>query len=39
MNMHLGDTLLLIEAGRERGLSRNQMAYVLATRTMRLRTR
>lgn len=31
MNMHLGDTRLLIEAGRERGLLRNQMAYVLAT--------
>ena len=29
--MHLGDTRLLIEAGRERGLLRNQMAYVLAT--------
>lgn len=31
MNMHLGDTRLLIEAGRERGLLRNQAAYVLAT--------
>ncbi|WP_343314413.1 glycoside hydrolase family 19 protein [Brucella sp. BE17] len=31
MNMHLGDTRLLIEAGREHGLLRNQMAYVLAT--------
>ena len=31
MNMHLGDTRLLIEAGRARGLLRNQMAYVLAT--------
>jgi hypothetical protein len=31
MNMNLGDTRLLIEAGRERGLLRNQMAYVLAT--------
>ncbi|MEN5297752.1 glycoside hydrolase family 19 protein [Brucella sp. TWI559] len=31
MNMHLGDTRLLIEAGRERGLLRNQMAYVLGT--------
>lgn len=31
MNMHLGDTSLLVEAGRERGLLRNQMAYVLAT--------
>lgn len=31
MNMHLGDTRLLIEAGRKRGLLRNQMAYVLAT--------
>lgn len=29
--MHLGDTRLLIEAGRKRGLLRNQMAYVLAT--------
>ncbi|WP_273726407.1 hypothetical protein [Brucella gallinifaecis] len=29
--MNLGDTRLLIEAGRERGLLRNQMAYVLAT--------
>lgn len=29
--MHLGDTRLLIEAGRERGLLRNKMAYVLAT--------
>ncbi len=29
--MHLGDTRLLIEAARERGLLRNQMAYVLAT--------
>lgn len=31
MNMNIGDTRLLIEAGRERGLLRNQMAYVLAT--------
>lgn len=31
MNLNLGDTRLLIEAGRERGLLRNQMAYVLAT--------
>lgn len=31
MNMGLGDTRQLIEAGRERGLLRNQMAYVLAT--------
>nr|WP_273728097.1 hypothetical protein [Brucella gallinifaecis] len=31
MNMNLGDIRLLIEAGRERGLLRNQMAYVLAT--------
>lgn len=31
MNMHLGDTRLLIEAGRKRGLLRNEMAYVLAT--------
>ena len=31
MNMNLGDTRLLIKAGRERGLLRNQMAYVLAT--------
>jgi len=31
MNMHLGDTRLLIEAGRKRELLRNQMAYVLAT--------
>jgi hypothetical protein len=31
MNMHLGDTRLLIEAGRKHGLLRNQMAYVLAT--------
>ena len=29
--MNHGDTRLLIEAGRERGLLRNQMAYVLAT--------
>ncbi|MBC8718842.1 glycoside hydrolase family 19 protein [Ochrobactrum sp. Marseille-Q0166] len=29
--MNLGDTRLLIEVGRERGLLRNQMAYVLAT--------
>ncbi|WP_247997259.1 hypothetical protein [Brucella tritici] len=29
--MHLGDTRLLIEAGRKHGLLRNQMAYVLAT--------
>ncbi|MEJ5018896.1 hypothetical protein WH297_03980 [Ochrobactrum vermis] len=29
--MHLGDTRLLIEAGRARGLLRNHMAYVLAT--------
>lgn len=31
MNLNLGDTRLLIEAGRERGLLRNQLAYVLAT--------
>ncbi|WP_374832932.1 hypothetical protein [Paenochrobactrum pullorum] len=31
MNMNLGDTRLLIKAGREYGLLRNQMAYVLAT--------
>jgi hypothetical protein len=31
MNMNLGDTRLLIEAGRKHGLLRNQMAYVLAT--------
>lgn len=31
MNMNIGDTRLLIEAGRERGLLCNQMAYVLAT--------
>ena len=31
MNMYLGDTRLLIEAGRDYGLLRNQMAYVLAT--------
>jgi hypothetical protein len=31
MNLDLGDTRLLIEAGRERGLLRNQLAYVLAT--------
>jgi hypothetical protein len=31
MNMQLGDTRLLIEVGRTRGLWRNQMAYVLAT--------
>lgn len=31
MNMNLGDTRLLIEAGRDYGLLRNQMAYVLAT--------
>jgi len=31
MNMHLGDTRLLIESGRKRGLLRNQIAYVLAT--------
>ena len=31
MNMNLGDTRHLIEAGRKRGLLRNQMAYVLAT--------
>jgi predicted chitinase len=31
MNMYLGDTRLLIEVGRERGLLRNEMAYVLAT--------
>jgi hypothetical protein len=29
--MHLGDTRLLIEAGRKYGLLRNRMAYVLAT--------
>jgi hypothetical protein len=39
LNMHLGDTRLLIEAGRERGLLRNQMAYVLATAYTRPRTR
>ncbi|WP_235906619.1 hypothetical protein [Brucella anthropi] len=31
MNMYLGDTRLLIEAGRKYGLLRNQMAYILAT--------
>ncbi|WP_245410214.1 glycoside hydrolase family 19 protein [Falsochrobactrum shanghaiense] len=31
MNMHLGDTRLLIEVGRKHGLLRNQLAYVLAT--------
>ena len=31
MNMHLGDTRLLIEVGRKLGLLRNEMAYVLAT--------
>ncbi len=31
MNMTAGDTRLLIEVGRERGLLRNQLAYVLAT--------
>ncbi|MFC0246395.1 hypothetical protein ACFFJZ_13140, partial [Falsochrobactrum ovis] len=31
MNMHLGDTRLLIEVGRKHGLLRNEMAYVLAT--------
>ncbi|WP_139975339.1 hypothetical protein [Ochrobactrum sp. CGA5] len=31
MNMTAGDTRLLIELGRERGLLRNQLAYVLAT--------
>lgn len=31
MNMTTGDTRLLIEVGRERGLLRNQLAYVLAT--------
>jgi len=30
MSMHLGDTRLLIGAGRERGLLRNQMAYCRA---------
>jgi hypothetical protein len=29
LNMHLGDTRLLIEVGRERGLLRNQMAIQL----------
>ena len=31
MDIYLGDTRLLIEAGRDYGLLRNQMAYVLAT--------
>ncbi|MGN7962194.1 glycoside hydrolase family 19 protein [Brucella sp. 22210] len=31
MNMHLGDTRLLIEVGRKHGLLRNQLAYLLAT--------
>lgn len=31
MNMKLGDTRLLIEAGRKHGLLRNQLAYLLAT--------
>lgn len=31
MNMNLGDTRLLIEAGRKHGLLRNQLAYLLAT--------
>lgn len=31
MNLNLGDTHLIIEAGRKAGLLRNQLAYVLAT--------
>lgn len=31
MNLNTGDTRLLIEVGRRRGLLRNQLAYVLAT--------
>lgn len=31
MNLNLGDTQMIIEAGRKAGLLRNQLAYVLAT--------
>jgi hypothetical protein len=31
LNTYLGDIRLLIDVGRERGLLRNLMAYVLAT--------
>jgi hypothetical protein len=31
MNLTLGDTQMIVEAGRKAGLLRNQLAYVLAT--------
>jgi hypothetical protein len=31
MNMNLGDTRLIVEAGKKEGLPRNELAYVLAT--------
>lgn len=34
MNMNLGDTRLLIEAGRKHGLLRNEAIYVLATASL-----